>query len=124
MPKKVLPITLLIVIFTASLAAAALYIKNKVVQSQKESTISPSLEPEEIAPEIIPTKPSEIDTSDWKIYRNKEYRFHIKYSENWQIAYFIMEWYTKNDAHPYYTPNIAGWIMITNLTREEENEYL
>ena len=124
MPKKILFITLLIVILTASLATAALYIKNKATQSQKESTISPFVEPKAIAPGTTPTELSEIDTSNWKIYRNEEYGFEIKYPESWRIAYSIMEWCSKVAADLGYTPNTDDWIMITNLIQEEEKEYL
>lgn len=124
MSKKTLLVTLLIVILTASLAAAALYIKNNATQSQKESTISPFVEPKEIAPGTTPTEPSEIDTSNRKIYRNEEYRFEIKYLESWRIAYSIVEWRSKVAADLSYTPDIDDWLMITNLIQEEEKEYL
>lgn len=63
MLKKVLLVTLLIVILIASLAVAAVYIKNKLAQPQKESTISPSTEPEEISLGTTPTEPGELDIS-------------------------------------------------------------
>ncbi len=40
---------------------------------------------------------TEIDTSDWKVYRNEEYRFEVRYPEKWKVEqvdnnyYFISQ---------------------------------
>lgn len=86
MPKRTLLITLLIIILTGGIAATSLYIGKRPGQPQKEPVISPSTEPEEITPETTPTEPNEIDTSDWKTYRNEEYGFEINYPREWERA--------------------------------------
>lgn len=119
MPKKTLLITLLIVILTALLAAAAFYIKNKATQSQKESTISPSIEPEEIAPETTPTEPNEIDTSKWKTYKNKELGISFDYLTEWAWWKII-----KREANPFYSlgPSLGTWINLLERNRLDSFE--
>ena len=121
MPKKTLLITLLIVILTASLAATALYIKNKATQSQKESTISPFVEPEEIALETTPTEPSEIDTSDWKTYRSEELSIAFKYPKNWMWWKII-----KPEGNPfrYLGPFYNSEYTWVNFVKKNRSELL
>ncbi|MBA7616701.1 hypothetical protein ES703_23999 [subsurface metagenome] len=82
MPKKTLLITLLIVILTAGLAAAGLYIGKQLSQPKKggqETTPEHPVEPQETVSEITS---ADIDTSDWKTYRNDEYEFDVKYPKD------------------------------------------
>ncbi len=83
MPKRTLLIILLIIILIGGIAAGSLYVRKKFAPPQEESFTPSSIEREEIAPETSPTEPSEIDTSDWKIYKNEEYRYEIKYAKEW-----------------------------------------
>lgn len=85
MPKKTLLITLLIVILTGGLAAAGLYIGKQLTQSKKgieETTTERPVEPQETASEITSAN---IDTSDWKVYRNERIKFEIKHPGDWKI---------------------------------------
>lgn len=88
MPKKTSPFTLLIIILIGGIAVASLYVGKKLAQLQEEPPASPSIEPEEVPPEIASTEPSGIDTSEWKTYRNQEYGFEVKYPKHWTVKDF------------------------------------
>lgn len=73
--------------------------------------------------QVFQEKPDDF-TKDWKVYRNEEYGFEVKYPKNWRLAQSIIEWRIKDATNPNYTPKIDDWTMITNLSQEEEKNYL
>lgn len=56
---------------------------------QSRSLIAPVITPEP----VVVTEPNQsetsIDTSNWKTYRNEEYRFEVKYPESWAAEEFM-----------------------------------
>lgn len=119
MPKKTLFIVLLILILTGGIAAASLYVGKKLAQPQQESFTPPSIEPEEIAPEITPTELSEIDTSDWKIYKNKELGITFKYPREWGWWKII-----KREGNPFssLSPSWGPWMDLVERNRLDSLE--
>lgn len=86
MPKKTLVIVLLILILTGGINATGLYIRKQLHQPEKgkeDGTPEHHVEPQETVSEITP---AEIDTSDWKIYRNEKYGFEVKYPSTWSYS--------------------------------------
>lgn len=68
----------------------------------------------------LPEKVIKDETANWKTYRNEKYGYQVKYPRDWRIAHSIMEWY-KEEAGKI---DIEDWVMFTNLSTEEEKEYL
>ena len=55
---------------------------------------------------------SEIDTSDWKSYRNEEFGFEVKYPEDW----FIYDYYYDGEKH-------SENLYIQNFSRPKEGGF-
>ena len=63
------------------LLTSTLFLSGCILVGQKVSQ-------SELQPEQVATSTSdEIDTSDWKTYRNEEYGFEFRYPGNWRISY-------------------------------------
>lgn len=83
-------------IILAVVLSAALVIVNLQIKKAEEQKIANQTEGQQIAD-------NEIDTSGWKIYRNKDYGFEIKYpSDN-----LIKDWASK-------TPNWEIFLVVGN----------
>lgn len=58
----------------------------------------------------FPYEEKEIDTSDWKTYRNEKYRFEVRYPKEWSVKEF------PDDQYVYLSPNkekpFSGGISI------------
>jgi len=90
-------------------------------------------EPEEL---IIPEEmteeetelPEEDETASWQSYSNKKYNYEFEYPENYRIASSIMEEKALKDItirEEYRKEySIEDLVVITNLSTEEEQEYL
>ena len=85
MPKKTLLISIIFLLVAASVAGWFVYrakvereSTSSVSNVSKDNTVATS-EPRTPADISVP---SDIDTSDWKVYRNEEYGFEVKYPEN------------------------------------------
>ena len=79
--KKSLIFIIAIIILTAGIAAAGIYMAKKIAQPEGEDEEVTT--EESIAPQPLPTEEeemtptAEIDTSDWKTYRNEGYGFEL-----------------------------------------------
>jgi len=76
--EKILKI--LLVIFGVIMISAVGYGIWKMNQDKKISSKTPEL----VTPQKVQTQ--EIDTSDWKTYRNEEYGFEMKYPKEWKVT--------------------------------------
>jgi len=85
MPKRTLPIVLLILGLMGGIAPTGIYVGKKLSRPQKEPLTPPSTQPEEIAPKITPTESSKIDISNWEIYKNEKYGFEVRYPKKYLI---------------------------------------
>lgn len=101
MPKKVILIVIGIIILLAGMATASVYVSKKSKAPQKETekitpqksiiTPTPLPTPSESkqTPSFETTESSEIDTSDWKTYRNEEYGFEVRYPSHYEISNLV-----------------------------------
>jgi len=119
MPQKAFSKIWILVVVTA-IAAGGVLAWQYLLLPEKETKVP---EQEEVE---VPEQEEVIEdgTVNWKTYRNEEYGYEIKYPGNWRVATSIMEWRKEHAANPYYAPTIEDWVMITNLSIEEEKKYL
>jgi hypothetical protein len=76
MAKNIIIITAVVITLIA-IGATALYI----IQRQEGEEVKTG---QEVA--TIPEAPEQqVNTSDWKVYRNEEYRFEMKYPPEWKV---------------------------------------
>jgi hypothetical protein len=77
--EKILKIVL--IILGAAMISATGYAVWKINKNIEKITSKP---PELVIPKKLETK--EIDTSDWKTYRNEKYGFEVKYPKEWKVT--------------------------------------
>lgn len=58
-------------------------------------------------------------TANWQTYDNTTNKYEFKYPKDWRVAVSIMEYRTEN-----YQSSTEDWVMVTNLSIQEEKEYL
>ncbi len=80
---------ILIIIFFALLAGAGVWKWKNKTQNITEPKEQVQNELENLATEKEPLVLEEIDTSNWKTYRNEEYGFEVKYPEGWELDTYI-----------------------------------
>lgn len=105
MPKKIAIIALLVIAIIA-VAGAATYI----VQQRQEKGAERVRQVEE--PVATLPKIPEIDTSDWKVYRNEKYGFEVRYPREWQINIQSSEGAFLKIPHVYATPEFEEYHYI------------
>ncbi len=84
-------------------------------------------------------KTEEDEFANWKVYENERYNYEIRYPENYRIANFIMEEkgestvslknyeleeYDVDESKRGKDPSAEDWVVITDMTAEEEKDYL
>jgi hypothetical protein len=84
MPKKTLIITAIIVAVIALGATAVYIVQRQEAGKVRQKGVATTPEKPVVQPEE-PTTTGPIDTANWKVYRNKEYGFELKYPKEWEI---------------------------------------
>ena len=102
-------------IVVASVLSCAVFVKPESVvpvQPMVENIVNNDV----VSPATIPTTTStslpfvedddipELDTSDWKVYRNEEYGFEIRYPKNWELVN-LGDFYVGNTGVVLKSPN-------------------
>jgi hypothetical protein len=58
------------------------------------------------------------ESTNWQVYRNNKYGWEIEYPLDWRLANSIMEW--EQDFSIDSEKTTDDWVMITNLSKKEE----
>ena len=104
--KKELPI-----IFIGLSVVAAVLVLSWTIFIKPE-LVAPVQVPVADEDEIVSDDVSEIDTSDWKTYRNEEFKYELKYFSDW----FVYDYYYDGKKH-------FEDLYIQNFSRPKEGGY-
>ncbi len=121
MPKKITIITIGAIALVVVGAAVYLGLSQAPTQEQqKQGGQGMREEQQPVATLPEPTSP-EIDTSDWKTYRNEKYGFEVRYPNDWQLSPYSDEgeqiFFPIGGLDPY-SPNARGdeyWITVVRI---------
>jgi len=117
---------ILIIVILAIFVGVGVFYQRQALK--EEVTILETETPEKVTE--VPKEEKELiedETADWNIYRNEKYGYEVKYPENWRLANSVIDWwYGEKLRYPRrkHPPVLEDWVMITNLSDEEEANYL
>jgi hypothetical protein len=113
--KKIIIITSVLVVTASVVGVSYVFLRKSqnnltpiAQQRQEKETGKVRREKEQVA--IIPEKP-EIDTSDWKTYRNEKYGFEVKLPSNWMEQKIFSEIDPLKGSVVFMEENIFGEIV-------------
>ncbi len=84
-------------------------------QSQKAPAVQKPQEENAVEKQI----PEEVDTSDWKTYRNEEYNFEVKYPEDWiykKAPNGGVEFYKKGES--YQVEGLEAYLLSITVDKD------
>lgn len=84
MNKKTL-ITSLLALFVVTSFAGWFLLRAKMTENPMQNVVDKPVPPVVVETSVTEENTSPVDTSDWKIYRNEEYGFEVKYPKEWIV---------------------------------------